>query len=276
MLPLITQKKWKLNAIDIKIDFLQSDKIDREIYVMHPKEANTTNVWQLKKCIYGLGDPSCKWYNRVKTYLLSIGLVMSKADPALFYYHDNNNLIGMIAIHVDDFLWSGTNDFETNFISKLQKTFMIGKENQSIFQYLGINLKENDSKITIDEINFAENLKPINQIHNNKDTKDIIQAHIGKLLWMSCQTRPDIAFDVCQLGTNFKNSGEQDVKYANKVITYLKHDPAQIIYKQLGKDENLKLVMYANGSHGNLPDGGSQLGYLIFLAGENIKCSVLN
>ena len=56
----------------------------------------------------------------------------------------------------------------------------------------------------------------------------------------------------------------------------MKHDPAQIIYKQLGKDENLKLVMYANASHGNLPDGGSQLGYLIFLAGENIKCSVFN
>ena len=32
---------------------------------------------------------------------------MSKADPALFYYHDNNNLNGMIARCVDDFLWSG-------------------------------------------------------------------------------------------------------------------------------------------------------------------------
>ena len=52
-------KKWKLNAIDIKTAFLQSDKIDREIYVIPPKEANTTNVWQLKKCIYGLGDASC-------------------------------------------------------------------------------------------------------------------------------------------------------------------------------------------------------------------------
>ena len=243
---------------------------------MHPKEANTTNVWQLKKCIYGLGDPSCKWYNRVKTYLLSIGLVMSKADPALFYYHDNNNLIGMIAIHVDDFLWSGTNDFETKFISKLQNTFMIGKENQSIFQYLGINLKENDSKITIDEINFAENLKLINHIHNNKDTKDILQSLKEKLLWMSRQARPDIALDICQLETNFKNSGEHDVNYPSKVITRLKHDPAQIIYKQLGKDENLKLVMYANASHGNLPDGGSQLGYLTFLVGENKKCSILN
>ena len=61
---------------------------------------------------------------------------MSKADPALIYYHDNNNLIDMIAMHVSDFLWSGTNDFETNFISKLQNTLMIGKENQSIFSIL--------------------------------------------------------------------------------------------------------------------------------------------
>ena len=46
------------------------------------------------------------------------------------------------------------------------------------------------------------------------------------------------------LGTNFKNSGEQDVKYTHKVIRHLKQEPAQIIYKQLGIDENLKLVAY--------------------------------
>ena len=72
--------------------------------------------------------PHVNGTNRVKTYLLSIKLVMLKADPALFYYHDNNNLIGMIAIHVDDFLWSRTNEFETNVtISKLQNMFMVGK-----------------------------------------------------------------------------------------------------------------------------------------------------
>ena len=95
------------------------------------------------------------------------------------------------------------------------------------------------------------NLEPINPNHNKTDTKDLLQSEIEKLLWMSSQTRPDIAFDVCQLGTNFKSSGEQDVKYSNKVITHLKQDPAQMIYKQLGKDENLKLVVYADASHGN-------------------------
>ena len=37
-----------------------------------------------------------------------------------------------------------------------------------------------------------------------------------------------------------------------------------------------KLVVYADASHGYLSDGGSQLGYLIFLVGENQKSSLLN
>lgn len=175
MLALTAQKQWKPNAIDIKAAFLQGDEIDRELFVIPPKEANTTNIWRIKKCIYGLGDASRKWYNSVKAYLLSIGLVMSKADPALFYYHNDNNLIGMIAIHVDDFLWSGTTDFERNFISKLRNMFVIGKENQSIFKYLGINLIEKDSDITIDQINYSENIKPINLTNNDINSKDRLQ-----------------------------------------------------------------------------------------------------
>ena len=276
MLALTAQKEWKLNAIDIKAAFLQGDEIDRELYVIPPKEANTTNIWRIKKCVYGLGDASRRWYNSIKNYLLSIGLVMSKADPALFYYHKDNNLIGMIAIHVDDFLWSGAKEFEINFISKLRNMFVVGKENQSAFKYLGINLVEKNSDITIDQINYSENIKPIKLTNNETIDKDHLQSQIGKLLWISSQTRPDIAFDVCQLGTNFKNSGEKEIKYANKVLTHLKQDSVQIKYKYLGKNDDLKLVIYADASHGNLCDGGSQSGYLIFLVGENRKSSLIN
>ena len=74
-LALIAQKKWKLNVIDIKTAFLQGEEIDRKVFVMPPKEAET-NVWLLKKCVCGLEDASRKWYNRVKSFLLSIGLKM--------------------------------------------------------------------------------------------------------------------------------------------------------------------------------------------------------
>ena len=277
MIATTAQYQWKLNAIDIKAAFLQGENMNREVFVTPPKEANTKNLWLLNKCVYGLGDAPRKWYDRVKSHFLDIGLKMSKADPALFYCHNNNNkLIGIIAIHVDDFLWAGTNDFEQNFISKIRKTFVVGKENQSLFKYLGIDLSENNSEISIDQINFSQNLNPINNFNSEIDRKKELQSKIGKLLWMSTQTRPDVAFDVCQLGTNFKSSGENDIKYANKVIAHLKQDPVCIKYKHLGKEEELKIIIFADASHGNLPDGGSQLGYLIFLAGENGKASLIN
>ena len=103
----------------------------------------------------------------MKSFLLSIGLKMSKGDPSIFYYYNDNVLQGLIAIFVDDFLWSGTNDFETGYISKLRKNFVIGKENHSVFRYLGLHLEENDSGITLDQMNYSENLKPIASNYDN-------------------------------------------------------------------------------------------------------------
>ena len=88
--------------------------------------------------------------------------------------------------------------------------------------------------------------------------------------------RPYIAFDVCQLGTNFKYSEDKDFKYAYKIIAYLTQEPVQIMYQNLGNECNLKLSIFADVSHGNLSDGGSQSGYLIMLVGDDGKCSLLN
>ena len=102
----------------------------------HQKKQTQTIFGNSKKCIYGLDVALRKWYNRVKTYLLPVGLIMSKANPGLFYYHEHNNLYGMIAIHTDDFLWSVTDCFVMNFISKLPYALTKKKENQSDLQYL--------------------------------------------------------------------------------------------------------------------------------------------
>ena len=197
MLTLVAQKQLKLKCYWCKDSILHDGKIERKIFCHVRKEANTAKVWKFKKFIYCWGNASHKWYNRVKIYLLSTGLIMSKANPALFYYHEHN-LTGMVVIHVDDFVWSETIGFEVNLISKLHNIFIIGKKNQPIFQYLGINLVENGSEITTDQISYSENLKPINCMSSRTNAKDLLKSQIGKSLWMSKQTRRDIAFDVCQ------------------------------------------------------------------------------
>ena len=126
-------------------------------------------------------------------------------------------------------------------------------------------------------MNYSKNLKPIASNYDNENnSKDLLQSQIRKLLWMGGQTRPDIAFDVCQLGTNFKYSDDKDVKYVNKIIAHLKQEPVQITYENLGNECNLKLSIFEDAPHGNLSDRGSQLGYLIMLVGDDGKCSFLN
>ena len=101
ILPLIAHKKWKLNATDIKAAFLQGEETGRKVFVMPAKEAETNNIWLLKKSVHGLGDASRKWYNRVKYFLLWIRLKMSKGDLSIYYYYNDNVLQGSIAIFVD-------------------------------------------------------------------------------------------------------------------------------------------------------------------------------
>ena len=67
VLSIIVQKKWKLNSIDIQTAFLQEENIDRELYLLPPKEeANTDKIWLLKKSKYELVDVSSQWYYTVK------------------------------------------------------------------------------------------------------------------------------------------------------------------------------------------------------------------
>ena len=98
ILSVIAQKKWKINSVDIKTAFLQGEKIQREVYLQPPKEANSTGkIWKLNKCVYGLADASLKWYEKVKKTLKECGGQVSKTDPAVFYWHNSNGLDGILA-----------------------------------------------------------------------------------------------------------------------------------------------------------------------------------
>ena len=36
---------------------------------------------------------------------------VSKIDPSIFYCFDKEGLYGILSLHVDDFLWTGSNTF---------------------------------------------------------------------------------------------------------------------------------------------------------------------
>ena len=282
VLSVVAHKQWTLQSIDIKTAFLQGDNLSRDVYVNPPAEAQCDKsiLWKLNKCIYGLSDASLQWYNSVKRFILSCGGKVSKSDPALFLWHKSNELNGAMIIHVDDFLWAGSDEFKNNVIEKLCKKYVVSKFEPSLFRFVGLNLKQQNNTITIEQYKYIERIKMIEidtkrKIQHNEplteQEKTVLRSKIGQLLWVNNQTRPDISFELCHLSTNFRNATVNDIIQTNKVIKKLKQSPGHLTYVPIENDP--KIIVYTDASFGNLVDSGSQGAFLIFLVDGKQNCN---
>lgn len=99
LLALMPTLKFRPKMLDISCAFLQGNAITRDIFIYPPVEANrpTNTIWKLQKCVYGLGEASRQWYNKLLETFIEAKFVRSRSDPALFVYYENNK--------VDDFLY---------------------------------------------------------------------------------------------------------------------------------------------------------------------------
>ena len=74
---------FQLRSVDIRAAFLQAKGLDREIYLMPPKDVKKEGVvWRLRKPLYGLNDASRKFWLRVKEVFTDIGLKRLEGDEA--------------------------------------------------------------------------------------------------------------------------------------------------------------------------------------------------
>ena len=188
--------------------------------------------------------------------------------------------IGIIGIHVDDFLCAGENSFISSIRSKLNKSFLLDKEKVKCFRFLGLNLKTECNTISLDQNHYTDNISKINlTVFNddkyslNENEKSILQTKIRQLLWACKETRPGISFDTSTLASSLNNATVSEIKLCNKIISKIKNNKITLKYKKLAN--NLKLFVYTDASFGNLKDGGSEGGYLVFLLDESNNCNFI-
>ena len=126
---LAASKQWKLESTDIKSAFLQSDKLDREVYSIPPKEAGTPDkIWKLNKCLYGLGDASRQFYISLASELKRLSCKQSNMEHTMYFKQSQTgDLQRLILTHVDDFLHCGNSEFQSTVMEPLSKRFVVGK-----------------------------------------------------------------------------------------------------------------------------------------------------
>ena len=274
---------WKCHTVDIKSAFLQGNKIERNVFIRPPKEFNDGCLWRLKKNVYGLNDAARAWYSRLKDVLLGLGMKISHLDLALFFWWHGNVLAGVMCIHVDDILWAGTPLFHTNVVEIMKQKLEVGKScDGRSFKYISVNITQDDDIIGLHQNDYIDSLEEIclsreraSQRRNQLGKQELeeFRALVGQLNWLSTQTRPDVAFDVCELSTVVSNATVEDVIRANKVVKKVKQRNVTLQFKALDGSDGYSLECYSDASFGNLPGGGSQGGFVIFLVDSNgIKC----
>ena len=90
--------------MDVKTTFLNG-VVEEEVYVEQPQGLKThnkkTHVCKLKKDLYGLKQAPRTWYDRMDSFLMSLGFTKRKEDSNLYFKVEGEKPV-MLLLYVDD------------------------------------------------------------------------------------------------------------------------------------------------------------------------------
>ena len=268
-------ESWAIESIDVTSAFLQGEELDRKLFVVPPKEAKMSGfLWKMKKAAYGLYDASRRWWIKVILFLKELGGRTLVGDESFIYFHKDGKLVGMIALHVDDFQGTGNKDFFRNIMDKICEKFKISKRECGNFKYTGVNVRQEGGDIVIDQIDYAESMNEIeidpkdeNKRPLTKDEYKKFRGVTGKLNWLAEMTRPDLSYDCLDLSCHTKSATIGNMKDANKAIRKAKALKGEIRYGRIGDLSKVKILGISDASYLKQEDKTkSVMGRMIFLS----------
>ena len=275
LLMLAALNSWVIETTDIKSAFLQGSPLERLVLVKPPKEADMKGkLWKLEKCLYGLKDASRQWYLKVSNKLKELGFERSKYDLGLFYKLHGGKLIGMIGLHVDDFLTCGDKMFKFSILPKLLKHFQVGKSETSEFMYTGFKIFQNNSGIKLDQVDYVTNItvpmldaERLKQKEQPMDQDELsgYRGMVGTLNWTVGNTRPDLSFEMIHLSTHFKGGKIEDLAAAKKALVNLQRNAAFVTISNVEPIEDCEIWFFSDAAFRNLNDGVDSAGGFVIL-----------
>ena len=199
------------------------------------------------------------FYLSVDETLRKLGCRRVTGEEALYYWlDDNNQLGGLIGFHVDDFTNAGTDEFHKRITEELEKIYVFGKVEQKNFRFTGVDIKETEDGIEMNQDNFCNSIEEI-KINDKKNTdRDLTREEyaqfrgaVGKLNWLQESTRPDLSFDNLLMSMKSRNAKVSDVNKLNKIIRKAKAEEEEnkLVFHRIDKFENLQVHAFCDASY---------------------------
>ena len=275
-------EKWDIKTSDVASAFLQGIEIDRDVFVLPPKERRVPGVlWKLLKPVYGLVDAPRGWYLALDEELVKAGCESCLLDPAMYLHftvdREEKKLEGMALTHVDDVLHGGSEDFDKNVMGSVKSSFKFGLEETQAFRYVGMNMTQTETGILIDQDHYVKGLElPDMDIAKDLQVNDILSSDgqtlfrgcVAKLLHVGYQSRPDICFEAKCLSSKFGKATKADLKLALKKMQKLQGIHTKMFFPRLGSLTTLTFVGYGDAGIRSLPDKLSSVGGQVILLAD--------
>ena len=298
LLTIAGHKKMIVKHYDIEAAYLNGD-LAHEVYMKQPEgyhQGAENLVCKLNKSLYGLKQGANEWNKRLHDTLSKNGFKQSNNDPCLYTKQHNGEWM-YISIHVDDLIVACTDSaMIQKFETDMNREFVM-KDVGNLHCYLGIQIEQGDdgmyflhqksyiekklkefnlsdskpSSIPVDP-GYQKNRKSSESMNN----KEIYRKAIGSLLYLSTNSRPDIAIGTSILARHVDDPSQADWTEVKRIFRYLNHTKdKRLKLGSLSEQYNNQLIGYADADWASdTDDRKSNTGFLFKYLGAPIAwCS---
>jgi transposase InsO family protein len=291
LLSVAGSRKYNVNHYDIKTAFLNGT-LKEEIYLKQPPGfQNGEQVYRLKKSLYGLKQAARVWNETLHKELEELGYKQNETDKCLYVKKQGGSTCYLL-IHVDDILAaSDDNKLLQEMEDYIGKCFEL-KNLGGVKHFLGIDIERLGGKFFISQPLYIDAIVEEAGLEEAKTSKfpvdtgyfkqegNLIGSNeeyrklIGMLLYLTTNTRPDIAASVSVLSKRVESPRDNDMNEVKRVIRYLK-GTRNLKLKLNDQERNNSMHAYsdANWAEDKL-DRKSTTGYYCSINGGTISwCS---
>ena len=244
VIALAAHKNMKVHQMDIKAAFLNGE-LTEEVFMCQPEgfkqKGKEEFVCRLNKSIYGLKQSPRCWNETLHRHLKQMKFVQTSGDPCIYVSQDGNAIVG---VYVDDLLIAGKNVKRIDEIKSGIADRFEAKDMGELHFFLGVKIVQDHKRGTIwlGQPAYAESILQQFNMENAKPRKtpldpshklskgdensiyidqELYQSAVGRLLYLSTRTRPDIAFAVGTAAKFTSKPTEEHWKAVKHIMRYI-------------------------------------------------------
>ena len=100
----------------------------------------------------------------------------------VFVWHDDKDVIDIMVIHVNDFIYGGSDAFHKKVIGKFREIFEVGSEESCSMKYIGVLINQSTECIHLSTNTYYEDLPEIDATNIGSDrTRALFPEEITRL-----------------------------------------------------------------------------------------------